>query len=173
MGTASSYSDPDWYYGPKHVEIIALPPLDHGSYFDGNIRIHQSWDFENSKICKWLEENCKGKYNYVWGIELEDDRMIVHVGFVIEKHVKAFKEKFETLDWNMEDDSRIPMDVEVHNLFYSLEEYNDKGYERAVEVAQWCRENLHGFWKYQHTLTGINFYFRHESDAAAFKLRFL
>lgn len=175
MGMASYNSDPDWYYGPKYIEIIALPPSSSDVYFDGNTRIHQSWDFENSKICKWLEENCKEKYNYVWGIELEDDRMLVYVGFVIEEHVKVFKEKFETLDWNMEcDDSRIPIDIDIE-LFYDFEGINGDGYyDRSDEAIQWCRENIHGIWKYTYSpASGMFFYFACENDAAAFKLRFL
>lgn len=181
MGISSYYSDPDWYYGPKYVVIIALSPLDHEPYFDGNTRIHQSWDFKNSKICKWLEENCKEKYNYVWGIELEDDCMLVYIGFVIEEHVKAFKQKFKTVDWNMEcNDSNLPTDIEVYELFYNLEEYNDDIiYEKTIEAIQWCRENIRDIWKYTrstkytHEQDGMFLYFRCEADAAAFKLRFL
>ena len=180
MGMASPYNtDPDWYYGPKYVEIIALPPLSSDIYFDGRATVGPSWDFENSEICKWLEENCKEKYNYVWGIELDDDRMLIHVGFVKEEHVKAFKEKFETLGWNMEckDPSTSVEDIE---LFYDLEETNDdEYYNQANEAIQWCRENIHGIWKYTNVWkytsdqNGVFFYFACENDAAAFKLRFL
>ena len=172
---ASPYNtDPDWYYGPKYVEIIALPPLSSDIYFDGRATVGPSWDFENSEICKWLEENCKEKYNYVWGIELDDDRMLIHVGFVKEEHVKDFKEKFETFDWNIEcEEGRIL--INVHQLFYPSEGYNDDDfYEKITEAIQWCRENLQSLWKYHHHgQTGMFFYFRCENDAAAFKLRFL
>lgn len=174
MGMASYNSDPDWYHGPKYVEIIALPPSSMDVYFDGRSMVGPTWDFKNSKICKWLEENCKEKYNYVWGIELDDDRMLVHVGFVIEEHVKAFKEKFETLDWNMEfEESRIL--INVYTLFYEVEEINNgQYYDRTNETIQWCRENIHDIWKYTYSPpSGIFFYFRCENDAAGFKLRFL
>ena len=172
---ASYNTDLDWYYGPNYMEIIALPPLDHEPYFDGNTRIHQSWDFEGSRMCKWLEENCKEKYTYNWGKELEDDRMLVYISFVVEEHVKAFKEKFETVDWNMEcNDSNLPIDKEVYELFYNLEGYDTNDlYEKELEAIQWCRENLHGLWKYKYKITGAMFSFKYEEDAAAFKLRFL
>ena len=174
MGTASHNSDPDWYHGPKYVEIIALPPSSNDVYFDGRATVGPTWDFDNSEIYKWLKENYKDKFNYTWGIELEDDRMLVHISFAVEDHVKAFKEKFETLDWNMEcDNSRMFLDANL--LFYNLEDENEY-YDLIDDAIQWCRENIRDLWKYTEEnegFTGVYFYFIQDADAVAFKLRFL
>ncbi len=180
MGMASPHDlHPDWYDGPNYTVIVALSPLNCDVHFDGQGMVGPSWDFENSDIHNWLEENYKGKFNYNWGIELEDDRMLIYVRFAKEEIVKDFKEKFETLGWNMEckDPSTSVEDIE---LFYDLEETNDdEYYNQANEAIQWCRENIHGIWKYTNVWkytsdqNGVFFYFACENDAAAFKLRFL
>ncbi len=175
MGMASPHNlDPDWYDGPNYTEIIALPPLSRDVYFAGRGMVGPTWDFENSDICKWLEENYKGKFNYNWGTELEDDRMLIYIGFAKEEYVKVFKEKFETIDWNIEcEESRIL--INVHKLYYILEDCNDDDfYEKITEIIQWCRENTQGLWKYhQHGQYGMFFYFKQDEDGAAFKLRWL
>ncbi|KKN07364.1 hypothetical protein LCGC14_1067850 [marine sediment metagenome] len=175
MGMASPHDlHPDWYDGPNYTVIVALSPLNCDVHFDGQGMVGPSWDFENSDIHNWLEENYKGKFNYNWGIELEDDRMLIYVRFAKEEIVKDFKEKFETFDWNIEcEEGRIL--INVHQLFYPSEGYNDDDfYEKITEAIQWCRENLQSLWKYHHHgQTGMFFYFRCENDAAAFKLRFL
>lgn len=167
MGMASQYN-----FKPKYIETIALPPSSSDVYFDGRATVGPTWDFENSEIHKWLEENCKDKFSYTWGKELEDNRMIVHVYFIIQEHVKVFKEKFEMLDWNIEcDDATHWFDIE---LFYNLEDYNDDNvYEKEIEAIQWCRENTQHMWKYVAGQVGTSFYFAWENDAAGFKLRFL
>ena len=173
MGMASPHDlDPDWYDGSNYTVIVALPPSSMDVYFDGRAMVGPSWDFVNSDIHKWLEENYKGKFNHNWGIELEDDRMLVYIGFAKEEYVKAFKEKFETIDWNIEcDDATHWFDIK---LFYNLEDYNDDdACEKELEVIQRCRENIQHIWKYVSGAGGTSFYFAWEGDAAAFKLRWL
>ncbi|KKK59722.1 hypothetical protein LCGC14_3031540, partial [marine sediment metagenome] len=100
--------------------------------------------------------------------------MLVHISFAVEDHVKAFKEKFETLDWNMEcDNSRMFLDANL--LFYNLEDENEY-YDLIDDAIQWCRENIRDLWKYTEEnegFTGVYFYFIQDADAVAFKLRFL
>lgn len=152
-----------------------MEPSNRDVYFDSRSMVGPSWDFENSEIYKWLEENCKDEFSYTWGIELEDDRMLIHVEFAKEEHVKAFKEKFEILDWNMECHWSRMFD-NSYSLFYNIEYEHDEYYDRAEDAIQWCRENTRGFWKCQevvHSHSGVLFYFVEDGDATAFKLRFL
>ena len=178
------HDDPKWVEGPTYSRMILLAKEDNAPYWNGQYRVGAQWYFEKSPQYEWLMENFGPTvFCYTYGDEeLEDETMPVYIGFTDEKVAKAFEEKFETCNWNIEGPLGYlisPKSNEVIHYFTCALDYPyykcpEKHNLEVYEKVQWCRENITKHWSYKFDNDSLMaFYFLDEDDAMAFKMAWL
>ncbi len=85
-----------WSKRIVYVGYINIKPENHEPYMTKNgTKVCQSWDFDKSEICKWLNDNCSGEWIYSWSGENDDETMTVHISFSDDTDAMAFRLEWE------------------------------------------------------------------------------